>query len=101
MNEILQLASAGRSDKEIAAILEISPQTVESHWKRLRDKFGFSSRAQIIATALGEMLRRAEAERDELRKQLEAERAKNRAQVDRAVVDLGPKKPEPTPVAED
>jgi DNA-binding CsgD family transcriptional regulator len=50
--EILELAAIGVPDKEIASRLGISAATVESHWKKLRERFESSSRTSIVASAL-------------------------------------------------
>ncbi|RYG21202.1 hypothetical protein EON82_19240 [bacterium] len=52
LREILELAAHGHTDKDIGQRLGISPQTVESHWKRLRQVYSTSSRAHIVAQAL-------------------------------------------------
>ena len=52
LQQLLRLAAEGLSDKEIAGTLNISPDTVETHWKRLRSHFECSSRTQIVARVL-------------------------------------------------
>lgn len=52
LRQVLELAAEGLTDKEIANRLGIQPQTVESHWKRLRQVYSTSSRAHIVAKAL-------------------------------------------------
>jgi DNA-binding CsgD family transcriptional regulator len=49
--EILRLLATGRLIKEFAAVLSISPHTVNSHLKHLYDKLGVSSRAEAISQA--------------------------------------------------
>ena len=49
--DVLRLISAGRSDREIATALAISPRTVQSHVSSLFTKLGASTRAE--AAALG------------------------------------------------
>ena len=49
--QVARLVARGRSDKEIAAELMISPQTAEGHMKRILTKLGFTSRAQGAAWA--------------------------------------------------
>jgi len=41
------MAAAGRSNKEIAAELELSVRTVENHLQRTYEKLGISSRAEL------------------------------------------------------
>jgi len=48
--EILELLAKGRSDKEIASALALSPATVRSHLQRLYRRFGLRGRAHAIAT---------------------------------------------------
>jgi DNA-binding CsgD family transcriptional regulator len=47
--EILRLASAGRSDREIAGTLEISHRTVQKHLQRCYAKLGVRDRSQAAA----------------------------------------------------
>jgi len=46
--EVLTLATEGRIDKTIAAELNISLGTVRVYWKRLREKLGGKTRAEIL-----------------------------------------------------
>jgi LuxR family maltose regulon positive regulatory protein len=48
---ILELVAEGRSNKEIARSLGITPQTVKSHIKNVFDKLSVDKRAQAIARA--------------------------------------------------
>jgi non-specific serine/threonine protein kinase len=48
-NQIASLVAEGRSNKEIAAALVVSPRTVDGHVERILAKLGFTSRAQIAA----------------------------------------------------
>ncbi len=50
--EILELVAAGRSAKEIAAILDISPRTVEFHKYRMMEILGLHSSAELIHYAI-------------------------------------------------
>jgi predicted ATPase/DNA-binding CsgD family transcriptional regulator len=50
--EVLRLVAEGRSDKEIAAALSISPRTVGRHLENLRAKLGVDSRAAAAALAV-------------------------------------------------
>ena len=56
MLEIILLAADGMTDKQIAAELGISTNTVESHWKRLRTTYQTSSRVKIVASVLRELM---------------------------------------------
>ncbi len=47
--EVALLVAQGRSNKEIAAQLVISPRTAEGHVERILTKLGFTSRAQVVA----------------------------------------------------
>ncbi len=49
LDQILELASSGLTDKEIAKRLEIATATVETHWKRIRAKYAVTSRSAAIA----------------------------------------------------
>ncbi len=87
--EILELAAQGLTDKQIAAKLEISAETVHTHWKRLRLRFNASSRTEILAQVNAlrdtseadnlagqvEFLRFQLAEKDRLQIELEAANA--------------------------
>lgn len=48
------LAAQGLTDKQIAAQLGISPETVSTYWRRIRTKYGASSRTEVVATAMQE-----------------------------------------------
>jgi len=49
--EVLTLLAAGRSNKEIARRLEVSPNTIKSHVARLFEKLGARRRTQAILRA--------------------------------------------------
>jgi DNA-binding NarL/FixJ family response regulator len=49
--EVLQLVAEGRSAKEIAAILYLSPKTVEYHKYRMMKKLGLHSAAELATYA--------------------------------------------------
>ena len=49
--EVLQLLAAGRSNKEIAIALNVSPNTVKSHVARLFEKLEAKRRTQAISRA--------------------------------------------------
>jgi DNA-binding CsgD family transcriptional regulator len=54
--EIVRLITNGLPNKAIAAVLDISPWTVATHLRRIYDKLGVSSRAEMVARVLnGEM----------------------------------------------
>jgi DNA-binding CsgD family transcriptional regulator len=46
--EVLALLKLGQSDKEIAAALNISVETVKNHVRQLRRKFAVSSRRAFM-----------------------------------------------------
>jgi DNA-binding CsgD family transcriptional regulator len=48
---VLQALAAGRSNKEIAALLEVSPNTVKTHVARLFEKLGARRRTEAIHRA--------------------------------------------------
>ena len=50
--EILALLADGLGNKQIAARLGISPNTVKTHLEMLFDKLGVSSRAEAVATGM-------------------------------------------------
>ncbi len=49
--EVLHEIAAGRSNKEIAARLDVSPNTVKTHVARLLEKLGAGRRTEAIAKA--------------------------------------------------
>lgn len=54
--QVLNMIVAGKSNKEIAQQLHISPKTVEKHRGSLMSKLGAKSVAQLMALALKEEL---------------------------------------------
>ncbi len=50
--EILQLLGEGRSNKEAAAVLNLSPYTVETHRMNLMQKLGLHNTAEIVLYAV-------------------------------------------------
>lgn len=50
--EILQLLAEGRSAKEIAAMLDLSPRTVESHKYAIMEALGVKTSAELIREAV-------------------------------------------------
>ena len=49
--EVLQLVAEGKSSKEIADVLSISPATVETHRAHLLQKFGLRNTAEVVRYA--------------------------------------------------
>jgi DNA-binding NarL/FixJ family response regulator len=50
--EVLQLIAEGRSSKEIAEILHVSPRTVEFHKYRMMEALGVKSTAELVQYAV-------------------------------------------------
>lgn len=50
--QLVRLAAAGRTDKEICRELGVSLPTVRTHWTRLRDKLDVVTRTQAVAAAM-------------------------------------------------
>jgi DNA-binding CsgD family transcriptional regulator len=50
--EVLQLVSAGRSNKEIGEALGLSALTVKSHLARIARKLGTGDRAEMVVVAM-------------------------------------------------
>jgi DNA-binding NarL/FixJ family response regulator len=50
--EVLQLAAEGRTNADIAAVLYVSPRTVETHRAHLMRKLGLHTQADLIRYAL-------------------------------------------------
>ena len=50
--EILQLLAEGKSNKEVATILDVSPYTVETHRTHMMQKLGLHSTADIVLYAV-------------------------------------------------
>ncbi len=50
--EVLQLIAEGKSNKEVAAALFVSPTTVETHRARIMDKLDLHSTAEIVLYAV-------------------------------------------------
>jgi DNA-binding NarL/FixJ family response regulator len=50
--EILQLLAEGKSNKDIAGLLNLSPHTVETHRRNLQDKLNLHSFAELILYAV-------------------------------------------------
>ncbi len=50
--EVLALLAGGRTDGQIATLLELSPATVQTHVRNAKAKLGARTRAQAVAIAL-------------------------------------------------
>jgi DNA-binding NarL/FixJ family response regulator len=50
--EVLQLIAEGKSNKEAAAALFVSPTTIETHRARIMDKLDLHSTADIVLYAV-------------------------------------------------
>ena len=50
--EVLQLIAEGRSAKEIAALLNISPRTAEAHKSHILESLGLGSTAELVQYAI-------------------------------------------------
>lgn len=50
--EVLQLVAEGRSAKEIAALLDLSPRTVESHKYAIMEQVGVKTTAELVQYAV-------------------------------------------------
>ena|GEM_PF-5376373 len=54
LTQIVGLAQTGLGDKAIAAELGVSINTIKAHWRRLRERYQASNRAEVIARFLSE-----------------------------------------------
>jgi two-component system, NarL family, response regulator NreC len=50
--EVLQLLAEGKSNKEAAAVLDLSPYTVETHRNNMMQKLGLHNTAEIVLYAV-------------------------------------------------
>ncbi len=50
--EVLALLAEGKSNKEVATLLDLSPYTVETHRSNLMQKLGLHSTAEIVLYAV-------------------------------------------------
>jgi DNA-binding CsgD family transcriptional regulator len=50
--EVLQLLAEGKSMKEVATVLDISPRTVEFHKYRIRELLGVRTDAELVQYAI-------------------------------------------------
>jgi PAS domain S-box-containing protein len=78
---VLELASEGLTDREIADRLAISPATVSSYWVRIRGKLGHFTRTEFAAQYL-----RAESDK-QLSKLLASNQALESRAIEREVCD--------------
>jgi two-component system response regulator NreC len=53
---VLQLLAEGKTNKEVAALLDVSPYTVESHRTNLMQKLGIHNTAEIVLYAVRKRL---------------------------------------------
>ena len=51
--EVLHWLSGGKTDRDIACILGISPRTVHKHLQRVYEKLGVETRTAAVTRALG------------------------------------------------
>ncbi|CAN5670269.1 hypothetical protein BH11ARM2_BH11ARM2_00830 [soil metagenome] len=51
-DQILLLAAEGLTDKEIAARLTLSPETVGTYWRRILSKYSAASRTEVVAKVI-------------------------------------------------
>ena len=51
--EVLRWLGAGKTDKDIGAILGISPRTVHKHLQRIYEKLGVETRTAAVVRAMG------------------------------------------------
>ena len=54
--EVLQLLAEGKTNKEVAVLLDVSPYTVESHRTNLMQKLGIHNTAEIVLYAVRKKL---------------------------------------------
>ena len=54
--EVLQLLAEGKTNKEVATLLDVSPYTVESHRTKLMQKLTIHNTAEIVLYAVRKKL---------------------------------------------
>ena len=54
--EVAYWVAQGKTNPEIAVILDTSPRTIDKHMERILERLGFENRAALIVRA-GELLR--------------------------------------------
>lgn len=52
--QVADLLSRGYSEKEVADILRVSPDTINKHTKNIREKFGLHKNSEIILKYISE-----------------------------------------------
>ena len=50
--QVLLWVARGKTDKEVAALLYVSPRTVKKHLEHVYEKLGVNSRTEAVALAL-------------------------------------------------
>lgn len=95
IDQIMELAATGRTDKEIAAQLGISKHTVATHWKRLRERLGVTNRASAVNHFLqnrlelqNRQLQEANAELQRLHRARQGEMSTMLSEAQRRIVEL-------------
>ncbi|MDX1932837.1 MAG: LuxR C-terminal-related transcriptional regulator [Capsulimonadales bacterium] len=78
IDQIVELAAEGYTDKEISKILHISKHTVETHWQRLRERLGVKNRTAATIASLREKLELRNRELQEAQDALNRLYARNR-----------------------
>lgn len=51
--KVIELAASGRTDKQIAAEMGLSPHTVETYWKRIRQRYQAPTRTSAVLAHYG------------------------------------------------
>jgi DNA-binding NarL/FixJ family response regulator len=69
-SEILELASKGYTDKQIASHLNLGQGTIRTYWTRVRVKTAAKSRSEAIAKVLQERIAVLEERVQELERQM-------------------------------
>jgi DNA-binding CsgD family transcriptional regulator len=84
--QVLVLAAAGLTDKEIAVRLGISPDTVGTYWRRVLARYAAASRTECVAKYLDA---RAKRSMENLRYVNECLKLVNEHMIQHGVVDAG------------
>lgn len=85
--EMLVLAAQGFTDKQIARHLGISEDTVDTYWRRIRQRYNASSRTEAVAKAVSQALNE-EVERERAEKMQLAEEMVYRAKAEAELMIL-------------